>query len=164
VKNKILYKISLFCGLVPLTGGLFIFFSWWTARAFFATDLDSFEGYGFMWILFSIFIATIGLFLLTFVLFKNYPNFLKQTLLGLLLVLVNIPTAYCVLEKQADLDTRAYIKIYNKTKQDNVEITLKGSDFEKKLQHLTTMKLWLTATFQNILTNVVMTVIRLLTH
>ena len=133
MKNKILYKIGLFCGLVPLTGGLFIFFSWWTARAFFAIDLVSFEGYGFLWTLFSIPVATIGLLLLTFVLFKNYPNFLRQSLLGLFLVLVNIPTAYWVLGKQADLDKRAYIKIYNKTKQDNVEITLKGSDFEKKL-------------------------------
>ena len=133
MKNKILYKIGVFCGLVPLTGGLFIFFTWWTARAFFATDLDSFEGYGFMWTLFSIPVATIGLLLLTFFLFKNYPNFLRQTFLGLFLVLVNIPTAYWVLVKQADLDKRAYIKIYNKTKQDNVEISLKGSDFEKKL-------------------------------
>lgn len=133
MKNKILYKIGLFCGLVPLTGGLFIFFSWWTARAFFATDLDSFEGYGFMWTLLSIPIASIGLLLLTFALFKNYPSFLRQSLLGIFLVLVNIPTAYWVLGKQADLDKRAYIKIYNKTKQDNVEISLKGSDFEKKL-------------------------------
>ena len=133
MKNKVLYKIGIFCGLIPLTGGLFIFFAWWAARAFFARDLDSFEGYGLMWTLFSIPIATIGLLLLTFFVFKNYPNFLRQSLLGLFLVLVNIPTVYWVLGKQADIDKRAYIKIYNKTKQDNLEISIKGSDFEKKL-------------------------------
>ena len=116
-----------------MTVGLFIFFSWWLARAFFAFDLDSFEGYGFMWIIISVPVASVGLILLLIVLFKNYPNFLRQSLLGLLLVLVNIPTAYWVLLKQADLETRAYIKIYNKTKQDNVELTLKASDFEKRL-------------------------------
>ena len=133
MKNKILYKIGLLCGLIPLTVGLFIFFAWWTARAFFAFDLRSFEAYGFLWALISIPVASIGLLLLTIFAFKNYPNFLRQSILGLLLVLVNIPTAYLVLLKQADLETRAYIKIYNKTKQDNVEITLKASDFEKQL-------------------------------
>lgn len=133
MKNKILYKIGLLCGLIPLTVGLFIFFALWTARAFFAIDLNSFEGYGFLWILISIPIATIGLLLLTIFVFKNYPNFIRQSILGLSLILVNIPTAYWVLGKQADLDKRAYIRIYNKTKQDNIEILLKGSDFEKKL-------------------------------
>jgi len=133
VKNKILYKIGLLCGSIPLTVGLFIFFAWWIARAFFAFDLRSFESYGFLWTLISIPVASIGLLVLTIFAFKNYPNFLRQLLLGLLLVLVNIPTAYLVLLKQGDLETRAYIKIYNKTKQDNVELTLKASDFEKQL-------------------------------
>lgn len=133
MRNKILYKIGLLCGLIPLTVGLFIFFAWWTARAFFAIDLNSFEGYGFLWTLISIPIATIGLLLLTIFAIKNYPNFIRQSILGLSLILVNIPTVYWVIGKQADLDKRAYISIYNKTKQDNVEISLKGSDFEKKL-------------------------------
>ena len=51
MKNKILYIIGLLCGLIPLTVGLFIFFAWWTARAFFAFDLSSFEAYGFLWII-----------------------------------------------------------------------------------------------------------------
>lgn len=133
VKNKILYKIGLLCGLIPLTVGLFIFFAWWIARAFFAIDLNSFEEYGFLWILISIPVATVGLLLVTIFEIKNYPNFIRQSIFGLSLIFINIPTTYWVLAKQADLDKRAYIKVYNNTKQDNVEITLKGSDFEKKL-------------------------------
>ena len=133
MKNKILYKIGLLCGLIPLTVGLFIFFTWWIARAFFAFDLNSFEVYGFLWTLISIPIASIGLLLFAIFIFKSYPNFLRQSLLGLLLVLINIPIVYWVLLKQADLETRAYIRIYNKTKQDNVYISLKSSDFEKQL-------------------------------
>lgn len=133
MKNKILYKLGLLCGLIPLTVGLFIFYTWWAARAFYAVDLNSFEGYGFLWTLISIPLACVGLLLQIFFLFKNYPSLLRQSIFGLLLILANIPTAYWILGKQSDLDQRAYIKIYNKTKQDNVVLTLKAADFEKEL-------------------------------
>ncbi len=128
------------CGLVPLIIGLLIFFTWWLARAFFAIDLDNFEGYGFFWIFISVPIATLGLLLLIIFLFKNSTNFIKQSILGLLLVLINIPTAYWILKKQGDLGERAYIKIQNNTKQDNVELTLTASYFEKKLGTLNDTK------------------------
>jgi hypothetical protein len=38
--------------------------------------------------------------------------------------------------KQADIELRAYIKIYNKTTKDNLDLALKGSDFEKQLGEL----------------------------
>jgi hypothetical protein len=137
VKNKILYKIGLLCGLIPLTVGLFIFFAWWTARAFFAFDLHSFETYGFLWTLFSIPVASIGLLLLTIFAFKNYPNFIRQSILGLSLILVNIPTAYWVLEKQADLEKRAYVKIYYKSGVvDLAELKLKSNYFQKDIGEL----------------------------
>ena len=133
VKNYILYKSGLLCGLIPLTVGLFIFFVWWVARVFWVIDLNSFEGYGFLWIFISIPIAAIGLLWMTIFTINNYPNFVRQSIFGFSLILVNIPTTYWVICKQADIAQRAYIKVYNKTKQDNIEITLKGSDFEKKL-------------------------------
>jgi hypothetical protein len=116
-----------------MTVGLFIFFSWWTARAFFATGLHSFEAYGFLWTLISIPIAVIGLLLLTIFLIRNFQDYWKHAVIGLLIIFVNIPVCYWVLTKQAELDKRAYIKFYNKTKQDNLRLTLKASDFEKQL-------------------------------
>jgi len=116
-----------------MTVGLFIFFSWWTARAFFATGLHSFEAYGFLWTLISIPIAVIGLLLLTIFLIKNFQDYWKHAVIGLLIILVNIPVCYWVLNKQAELDKRAYIKFHNKTKKDNLGLTLKASDFEKQL-------------------------------
>lgn len=137
VKNKILYKIGLLCGLIPLTVGLFIFFAWWTARAFFAIDLNSFEVYGFLWTLISIPIATIGLLLVTIFAIKNYPNFIRQLIFGLSLILVNIPTAYWVLVKQADLEERAYVKIYYKSGVvDLAELNLKSNYFQKDIGEL----------------------------
>lgn len=137
VKSKILYKIGLLCGLIPLTVGLFIFFAWWTARAFFAFDLHSFEAYGFLWTLISIPVATIGLILVTIFAIRNYPNFIQQSIIGLCLILVNIPTAYWVLIKQADLEKRAYVKIYYKSGVvDLSEMKLRSNYFEKDIGEL----------------------------
>jgi hypothetical protein len=133
VRNKILYKIGLLCGVVPLTVGLLIFFAWWSARAFFAIDLHSLEAYGFLWMLVSIPVACTGLILLTTFAVRNYPQFIRKSVLGMLLILTNIPAAYLVLLKEAELETRAYIKFYNKTKIDDVDVTIKASDFEKTL-------------------------------
>jgi len=137
VKNKILYKIGLQCGIIPLTIGLFIFFTWWTARVFFAIDLNSLEGYGFLWTLISIPIATIGLLLVTIFAIKNYPNFIRQSIYGLGLILVNIPTANWVLTKQTDLEKRAYVKIYYKSGVVDIEeLNLKSNYFQKDIGEL----------------------------
>jgi hypothetical protein len=137
VKNKILYKIGLLCGLIPLTIGLFIFFAWWTARAFFAFYLNSFEAYGFLWTLISIPVATIGLILMIIFAVKNYSNFIRQSIIGLSLILVNIPTAFWVLVKQADLEKRAYVKIYYKSGVVNLsEMKLKSNYFVKDIGEL----------------------------
>jgi hypothetical protein len=137
LKNKIIYKIGLLCGIIPLTVGLFIFYAWWIARAFFAIDLNSFEEYGFLWIIISIPIATIGLFLEAIFAIRNYPNFIQQSIFGLSLILLNIPTADWVLEKQADFEKRAYVKIYYKSGVvDLSELKLKSSYFEKNIGEL----------------------------
>ncbi len=137
MKKKILYKIGLLCGLVPLTVGLFIFFTWWTARAFFAINLHSFETYGFLWTLISIPVSTVGLLLVTIFAIKNYPNFIRQSIFGLSLILVNIPTAYWVLVKQAELEKRAYVKIYYKSGVVDIsEMKFKSNYFEKYLGKL----------------------------
>jgi len=70
---------------------------------------------------------------MTIFLIRNYPTHVRRSIFGLIVILINIPTAYWVLGKQTDIDKRAYIKFYNKTKQDNLELTLKASSFEKRL-------------------------------
>jgi hypothetical protein len=131
VKHKIVYKIGLACGLLTWVVGLIIFLTWWIARAFFAVDLDDCMVYGFLWTQAAFYIG-IGL-LMTFVLEQNYPNYLKQAIGGFGLILLNIPIFFVVLIAFGELEDRAYIKIHNNTKQDNLELTLKASDFEKGL-------------------------------
>ncbi len=133
MKYKNLYRTGIFCGFTTLIIGLIIFFVWWIARAFFAIDLNSFEAYGFMWSLISFPIAGFGLLLVLYVLERNYPNSLKETIIGLIIILSNLPIFYLVLIFQGKLESRAYIRIYNCTKQDNTELTIKSASFEKKL-------------------------------
>jgi hypothetical protein len=133
MKSKFLLIIGLLCGFIPLIVGVFIFFTWWIARAFFAIDLENFPVYGFFWIPISITLVSTGLILLLVFLIKNYSKFLIHSLLGILLVLINIPIAFMIIDKQSDIDARAYFIIYNKTKQDVMDLTLKSSTFEKSL-------------------------------
>ena len=136
MKNKLVFKIGIFCGLLTMTVGIFIFLTWWAARAFFAIDLDNFEVYGFLWGMISFPIAGLGLILVTFVFIRNFRNHLKTTISGLILILTNLPILYGILVSQAELEKRAYIKIYNKGTFDLTEITLKGSDFENDIGSL----------------------------
>jgi hypothetical protein len=135
MNKNILLKIGYLCGLVPLIIGMSIFFTWWIARAWFAIDINSLEPYGILWIIISVPIAIIGLLIIFYFLIKNYKDKLKLKLSigGLFIILINIPSVYWILNKQADLDRRAYIKFYNNTKNDNIELIIKGSDFSKKI-------------------------------
>jgi hypothetical protein len=136
LKNKILYRIGLLCGLVPLTVGLSIFFVWWIARAFFAIDLVNFQFYGFFWIMISIAIVLTGMILLNIVLYKNYPDYRKQGIWGIALILLNIPVLFLVLLQYSSVEEKAYIKIYNNSNCENIELIIKSSTFEKNLGHL----------------------------
>jgi hypothetical protein len=136
LKNKILFRIGLLSGLVPLTVGVSIFFVWWFARAFFAVDLVDFQFYGFFWIMISTVIGLTGMILLIVVLYKNYPNYRKQGIWGIALILLNIPVLFLVLLQYSSIIEKAYIKIYNNSNSENIELILKSSTFEKNLGHL----------------------------
>lgn len=136
MKNKLLYKFGLLCGIVPLAGGIFIFITWWMARAFFAVDLDNFPEYGLIWILISLIIAPIGLTLLILFLSRNYPVYRKQVYGGVGLILSNIPVVLLILMLYSSIAEKAYVKIYNHSNADQIELILKSATFERKLGHL----------------------------
>ena len=133
MKNKALYLISLVFGIVPVISGLTIFFILWIARTFYADDLKNLDAFSFLWMFFCTPSAIIALLLQTIVLIKNYPTHLKRPIFGLLLIFLNFPIASWVVEKQTDLENRVYIKFNNKTNLDSVELSFKGSNFEKKI-------------------------------
>ena len=113
--------------------GLFIFSTWWAARAFYAYDLNSFEAYGFFWIGISLFIAGLGLLLMIIVLIINLPKYLTKNLLGVLIILSNIPVVFMVVQAQETLARKAYIKFVNKTEHGNIGLALSSSRIEKQL-------------------------------
>ena len=136
MKNKLLYKFGLLCGIVPLAGGIFIFITWWMARAFFAVDLHNFPIYGLLWIFISLIIALIGLTLLILFLSRNYPVYRKQVYGGVGLILSNIPVLLLILMLYSSIAEKAYVKIYNHSNADQIELILKSATFERKLGHL----------------------------
>ncbi len=131
--NKLLFRTSIICGIIPLVVGLAIFFIWWAARAFFTIDLHDLVVLGFFWILASIVIACVGLVIVLGYIFEHMRHNLKQALITMALILLNIPAVWGVLVLQARLDKKIYLQLYNDTKQDGLKLTLKGKEFEYNL-------------------------------
>jgi hypothetical protein len=132
-RSRFINLTGLACGGAPLVGGLIIFFIWWAGRAFFAEDLDGLESIGGVWIMCSFLMATFGLVRSIRFIIKGDRTTRLKSWMGLLLILLNIPVVMLVGYKQEDIAKRAYIKIYNHTKHDNVEVIIQGWDFEYQL-------------------------------
>ena len=119
-----------------MAGGLLIFTTWWIARVFFAVDIEDFPFYGIIWILISLIIAPVGLILLNLFLARNYPGYRKQVYKAVAIVLSNIPAVILILLQYSTLTDKAYVKIYNNTNSDNIELILKSATFEKSIGNL----------------------------
>jgi len=133
LKNNITFKIGTFIGILTLTIGLGIFLTWWVARAFFVVDFYTLEGYGFIWIIISVPLATIG-FIMNFIyLIKNYKTNFKKSIIGITIILINIPFAYLVLNKQADIENRVYLQINYDGINYLTSIKLESDYFEKNI-------------------------------
>jgi hypothetical protein len=102
-------------GLIPLMGGLGIFFTWWIAKAWFLTTLHDLELYGFLWVFISTVLAFGGLLTGMIYLATAGKKNVMKGVLAILCVLINIPAVFWVLEKQHDIEQRAYVRIYNES-------------------------------------------------
>jgi hypothetical protein len=127
--NNKLIRATFLLGLVPLTVGLSIFFSWWTGKAWFLTTYSKLETMGFLWVLVSIPLGLAGLLTGLIFLFKAFKTNLGKGLLGLFCVLINIPVLNWVDNKQVDVDQRAYVGVYNKTDSNFRWLTIENSLF-----------------------------------
>lgn len=127
--NDKLIRATFFLGLIPLTVGLFIFFSWWTGKAWFLITYFNLEKMGLLWILISILLGLAGLLTGLIFLFKSFRTSLGKALLGLFCVLINIPALIWVGNKQDDVAQRAYIRVYNKTDSDLRWVTIENTIF-----------------------------------
>ena len=126
--EKKLIVTTYFLGLIPLFIGLSIFFAWWIGKAWFLVTLHRLEGYGFLWMLISIPIALVGLLTATVYFIKTFKTNLIKGLIGLLCVLINIPALNWVIDKQRDIEKRSYVRIYNETDIDFVDLTIANSN------------------------------------
>ena len=133
LKSNIIFKICTAIGLLTSTVGLGIFLMWWVARAMFVFDFHKLEGYGFIWILISVPLATIGLILNFIYLVKNYKNNFNKSIIGIAIILINIPIAYWILNKQADIENRVYLQINYDGIDYLSSVKLESDYFEKNI-------------------------------
>lgn len=129
-------RVTYLLGLTPLVVGLSIFFSWWIGKAWFLVTLHILEGYGFIWILISIPIGLGGLITAIVYLFQSSKQNLTKGIGGLLCVLINIPALIWVVNKQADIEQRAYVRIFNQTGNDFTELTIENSSSKGEYKSL----------------------------
>ena len=123
-KGTKLIRIAYLLGLIPLIGGLLIFFTWWIGKALFLVTLHRLEGYGFIWILISIPLGLGGLITAMVYLVQGFRENLVKGVGGLFSVLINIPALMWIVEKQADIEKRAYVRIYNQTENNFTALTI----------------------------------------
>jgi len=130
--NKLLFRTSIICGIIPLIVGLAIFFTWWAARAFYAEDLFMLDVFGTLWILASFCIAVIGIVIAFYVLINNLSTHLKPSLITVFCIAINILVQLYVWEAQFNIRQRSYVMFYNDTHSDITVLSVKGNNFEKE--------------------------------
>ncbi len=133
MKNKLLFRTSIICGIIPLVVGLAIFFTWWAARAFYAEDLFILDVGFTLWILASFCIAVIGLGIAFYVSINNLSTQLKPSLITVFLIILNVAVLYTALDAQYNIRQRSYVKFYNDTPNDIAMLRIKGNNFEKEI-------------------------------
>ena len=135
-KGTKLIRIAYLLGLIPLIGGLLIFFTWWIGKALFLVTLHRLEGYGFIWILISIPLGLGGLITAMVYLVQGFRENLVKGVGGLFSVLINIPALMWIVEKQADIEKRAYVRIYNQTGNNFTALTIENSSSQGEYRSL----------------------------
>jgi len=133
MNKKKLFWFSLTLGVLTLGIGTGIFLLWWIGRAWFALNLVTLEGYGFLWILISIPLALTGLVTTTIVMSANNGKQLIRASIPLILLLVNIPAVYIILQLESKISQRVYFKITNRSGEHFNKVKLTSESFTSEL-------------------------------
>jgi hypothetical protein len=124
------YKIGLSLGLIPIIGLGLILFVFWFGLTFFAHDIDV-NGIGFIYILASVPIVFVGFVLTIISIFKNDNKSIFRPIIGLLLIILNVPTLIWILRTHGEISGRAYLKVINNSDFNIDNITIKEPDNNK---------------------------------
>jgi hypothetical protein len=122
-----------FLGLVPLTVGLSIFLFWWLGKVWFLTTYHELETWGLFWVYISFLLGLMGLVNSLIYLSDHFKTDLKKGLFGLFCVLINIPVLIWIIDKQSDIDKRAYVRFYNNSGSDFNSLTIANSLYKERI-------------------------------
>lgn len=129
-KYRILYKICLLSGILPLIGGWLIFSIWLGARYFYAVDLALLSITGFFWLIICFFVAIVGLILLLFYVIVNARNLHFRMLIAVAVILINIPSVFVILQWTGKEEQRVFIKLLNQSGNNIEQAIIKGKKSE----------------------------------
>jgi hypothetical protein len=130
-KYRILYKISLLSGILPLTGGWLLFLTWLGARHYYAVDLEQLAIIGFFWIIICFFVAIAGLISLLFYVIINARNLHFRMIIAVVVILINIPSVFLILPWHGEEDHKVFIKLLNHSGNNIEHATIIGENSEQ---------------------------------
>jgi hypothetical protein len=130
LKKLNFYKTGLSLGLIPIIGLGLILFIFWFGLTFFAHDLDV-DGIGFLYIMTSVPLVFAGFVLTIISIFKNENKTIFKPILGVFLIILNIPTLIWILRTHGEVSGRAYLKVINNSDFNIDNITIKEPDNKK---------------------------------
>ncbi len=124
------YNTGLSLGLIPIIGLGLILFIVWFGLTFFAHDIDI-DGIGFLYIMASIPVVFVGFVLTIISIFKNENKTKFKPIIGVVLIMLNLPILIWILRTHGEISGRAYLKVINNSDFNIDNITIKEPDNKK---------------------------------
>ncbi len=125
------YQIALLCGLFPLIFGIIIFISW------FVTGAHWLELAGLINIVVGLCLFCIGIFFLGIYLYKakqsNIDNYLKHSLIPLLILIINFPIAIVAINAATYIESISIVQIENHSEHNITNFRLMAGDERHKI-------------------------------
>lgn len=123
-------------GFTAFIGGWAIFLAWIISRYFFAADFIVLEFIGFFWLLGFFVIGTFALFLLGAYVFIKRRQLHREVLFTALMLLINLPSCFFILEWHYELNKMIFLKVLNQSGKGQLKLKLIGPNYSNTLGEL----------------------------
>jgi len=126
------FKIGLAYSVSIIIFELFLFSSFWLARTFFLYDLYVLAIFRSHLLLLLVPVLLFGVYFL----YRSKRKIILRFTVGLISILIHLPILYVLRSAQTDIDSRAYVKIYNNSGVKLSTILIKEPDRVTTLKEL----------------------------
>lgn len=123
-------------GRTAFVGGWTIFLSWVISRYFFAEDFFVLALIGFFWLLGFFVVCTFAMFLLGIYVFINRRQLHREVFFTSLMLLINLPSCYFILEWHNQIEKMIFVKVINQSGKGQLKLKLIGPNYSNTLGEL----------------------------